>query len=293
MGSTAFDVSGPGSGNNCEIYISDIHKPDNDTLGLALEGTIDTENDKETDAHHYIRTLLSGGVIDIEVTLKPGDELLEINNQVLYGKNHMYVIEILKLFKHQIKLVRARRKVQQFNEINGEVNRKSTRPTSFDKSTEIVHKAKSMETLHLTNNTLSRTTTAHTLEVFSNLALWSNSTLIIELNKVAGDAAQLDGRIIPGDSLATVDDITLENMNSDYSINILKSIPNDPDKLIVSKSLQYPKVINDKYNDDKVVYKNKIMSEKKIHLFNYSYKWKSYDNKCFKILVHWTIISVK
>ncbi|CAF4937711.1 unnamed protein product, partial [Rotaria socialis] len=64
-----------------------------------------------------------------------------------------------------------------------EVNRKSTRPTSFDKSTEIVHKAKSMETLHLTNNTLSRTTTAHTLEVFSNLALWSNSTLIIELNK--------------------------------------------------------------------------------------------------------------
>ncbi|CAF3339017.1 unnamed protein product [Rotaria socialis] len=267
MGSTAFDVSGPGSGNNCEIYISDIHKPDNDTLGLALEGTIDTENDKETDAHHYIRTLLSGGVIDIEVTLKPGDELLEINNQVLYEKNHMYVIEILKLFKHQIKLVRARRKVQQFNEINGEVNRKSTRPTSFDKSTEIVHKAKSMETLHLTNNTLSRTTTTHTLEVFSNLALWSNSTLIIELNKdpsnpsnspviviralVPGDAAQLDGRIIPGDSLATVDDITLENMNSDYSINILKSIPNDPDKLIVSKSLQYPKVINDKYNDDK------------------------------------------
>ncbi|CAF3209032.1 unnamed protein product [Rotaria socialis] len=99
-------------GNNYEIYISDIYKPDNDTLGLALEGTIDTENGKETDTHHYIRTILPDGVIGKEGTLKPGDELLEINTQVLYGKNHMYVIEILKLFKHEIKLVCARRKIQ-------------------------------------------------------------------------------------------------------------------------------------------------------------------------------------
>ncbi|CAM4787640.1 unnamed protein product [Rotaria magnacalcarata] len=42
-------------------------------------------------------------------------------------------------------------------------------------------------------------------------------------------------------------------MNSDYSINILKSISNGPDKLTASKLLQYQKVINDKYNDDKVL----------------------------------------
>ncbi|CAF2094625.1 unnamed protein product [Rotaria magnacalcarata] len=42
-------------------------------------------------------------------------------------------------------------------------------------------------------------------------------------------------------------------MNSDYSINILKSISNGPDKLTASKLLQYQKVINDKYNDDEVL----------------------------------------
>ncbi|CAF3735014.1 unnamed protein product [Rotaria magnacalcarata] len=249
MGSTAFDVSG--SGNNYEIYISDIYKPDNDALGLVLEGTIDTENDKEADTYHYIRTLLSDRVIDIEGTLKSGDERLEINNQVLYGKNHMYVIAILKFFKHQIKLVCARRKIQQFNEINGKINRKSTCLTSFDKSTKVVHKAKSMETLHLTDNTLSRTTRTHSLEAFSNLALWSNSTLTIELNKDPSNPS--NSPVIVIRALATIDDITLGNMNSDYSINILKSISNGPDKLTASKLLQYQKVINDKYNDDEVL----------------------------------------
>ncbi|CAF2059626.1 unnamed protein product [Rotaria magnacalcarata] len=268
--------------SNTNERINDIYKPDNDTLGLALEGTIDTENGKETDTRHYRRPILPDGVIGKEGTLKPGDELLEINTQVLYGKNHMYAIEILKFLKHEIKLVCARRKIQQLIEINGKTNRKSSCSTSFDKSTGIAHKAKSMVTLHSTDTTLSRTTRTRSLEAFSNLALWSNSTFNIELKKVdhdlgfsvhdyqdpynpssspvivvrqlvPGDVAQLDGRIPPGDSLTTVNDITLENMNADYSINILKSIPNRPDKLTVSKSSQYPKVINDKDNDDKVI----------------------------------------
>ncbi|CAF3739097.1 unnamed protein product [Rotaria socialis] len=139
-----------------------------------------------------------------------------------------------------------------------------------------------MVTLHSTDTTLSQTTRTRSLEAFSNLALWSNSTLNIELKKVdhdlgvslhdyqdpynpssspliverqlvPGDVAQLDGSIPPGNSLTAVNDVTLENMNVDYSINTQKTIPNRPDKLTVSKSSQYPKVINDKDNDDEVI----------------------------------------
>ena len=68
-------------GNNYEIFIIDICKPDNGSLGITLEGTIDVENGEEIGAHHYIRTLLADGIIGIEGTLKPGDELLEVKKK--------------------------------------------------------------------------------------------------------------------------------------------------------------------------------------------------------------------
>jgi len=71
-------------GNNYEIVIIDIYKPDNGSLGITLEGTIDVENGEEVGAHHYIRTLLSNGIIGIEGTLKSGDELLEVKKILFY-----------------------------------------------------------------------------------------------------------------------------------------------------------------------------------------------------------------
>jgi hypothetical protein len=71
-------------GNNYEIVIIDIYKPDNGSLGITLEGTIDVENGEEVGAHHYIRTLLSNGIIGIEGTLKSGDELLEVKKISFY-----------------------------------------------------------------------------------------------------------------------------------------------------------------------------------------------------------------
>ena len=66
-------------GNNHQIFIVDIYKPDQGSLGITLEGTIDVENGEEIGAHHYIRTLSSDGIIEKEGTLKPGDELLEVH----------------------------------------------------------------------------------------------------------------------------------------------------------------------------------------------------------------------
>ena len=65
-------------GNNYEIILTDIYKPDNGSLGLTLEGTIHVENGEKIGAHHYIRTLLPNGIIGKEGTLKSGDELLEV-----------------------------------------------------------------------------------------------------------------------------------------------------------------------------------------------------------------------
>lgn len=65
-------------GQNYDIFIVDIYKPDNETLGMTLEGTIDIENGEEIGAHHYIRTLLADGLIEKQGVLKPADELLEV-----------------------------------------------------------------------------------------------------------------------------------------------------------------------------------------------------------------------
>ncbi|CAF0743296.1 unnamed protein product [Rotaria sordida] len=267
-------------GNNYEIFIIDIYKSDNGSLGITLEGTIDVENGEEIGAHHYIRTILSDGIIGIEGTLKPSDELLEINNQVLYGKNHIHVIEILKRVKYEIKLVCARRIIKQSDEINLKTKSNRSRSISFGKTTEIVVKAKSMGTLHSTNSSFLRMAKTRSLEVISNLALWSTSILTIELHKgenglgfsvldyqdpsnpsyspvfviralVSGGVAQLDGRVVPGDRLLAVNDIAFENMNLNEVIKILKSTPKGPVKLSLSKPLPYPKFKNE--NDDKTI----------------------------------------
>ncbi len=65
-------------GNNYDILIADVYKPDNGGLGITLEGTVDIENGEEVRPHHYIRALLRDGPIGTEGTLKSGDELLEV-----------------------------------------------------------------------------------------------------------------------------------------------------------------------------------------------------------------------
>jgi hypothetical protein len=136
--------------------------------------------------------------------------------------------------------------------------------------------------LNLLSSSLHRITKSsksHSLEVISNLALWSRSIIKIELYKgdnglgfsvldyqdpanpsyspviviralVPGGVAQLDGRIVPGDRLVAVNDITLENMNLDDAIKILKSTPKGLVKLSLSKPLPYPKFKND--TDEKI-----------------------------------------
>jgi hypothetical protein len=71
-------------GNNSDILIADVYKPDNGGLGITLEGTVDVENGEEVRPHHYIRALLRDGLIGTEGTLKSGDELLEVRKLIFF-----------------------------------------------------------------------------------------------------------------------------------------------------------------------------------------------------------------
>ena len=84
-------------GNNYQIFIVDIYKPDQGSLGITLEGTIDVENGEEIGAHHYIRTLSADGIIEKEGTLKAGDELLEVNLPCLPFGQFFHVLSLRRL----------------------------------------------------------------------------------------------------------------------------------------------------------------------------------------------------
>ena len=159
---------------------------------------------------------------------------------------------------------------------NNNHNHKRSHSTSFDQSTEIIVKTKSVETFDSSRKKFK----SRSLEVISNLALWSTSLINIELYKsdhglgfsvldyqdpskpthspvivirslVPGGVAQLDGRIVPGDRLVAVNNIILENMTLDNVINILKATPKGIVKLSLSKPLPYPK-----FNDEKIISNN-------------------------------------
>ena len=70
----------------------------------------------------------------------------------------------------------------------------------------------------------------------------SYSPVIVIRALVPGGVAQLDGRIVPGDRLVAVNDITLENMYLDDVIKILKSTPKGPVKLKSIKTITLSKI---------------------------------------------------
>lgn len=77
-------------------------------LGISLEGTVDIEDGKETRSHHYIRAILPEGPVGVERTLKPGDEILEVNGRELILLNHEDVVTLLKELPISVQMVCGR-----------------------------------------------------------------------------------------------------------------------------------------------------------------------------------------
>ncbi|XP_017113864.1 patj homolog isoform X2 [Drosophila elegans] len=78
------------------------------SLGISLEGTVDVECGIEKRPHHYIRSILADGPVGRQGILRPGDELLQVNEHKLQGLRHTDVVKILKELPASVKLVCAR-----------------------------------------------------------------------------------------------------------------------------------------------------------------------------------------
>jgi len=89
-----------------EIIVAEINKLSG--LGISLEGTVDVECGIEKRPHHYIRSILADGPVGRQGILRPGDELLQVNEHKLQGLRHIDVVKILKELPARVKLVCAR-----------------------------------------------------------------------------------------------------------------------------------------------------------------------------------------
>ncbi|KAH8325240.1 hypothetical protein KR074_007549 [Drosophila pseudoananassae] len=89
-----------------EIIVAEINKLSG--LGISLEGTVDVECGIEKRPHHYIRSILADGPVGRQGILRPGDELLQVNEHKLQGLRHIEVVKILKELPARVKLVCAR-----------------------------------------------------------------------------------------------------------------------------------------------------------------------------------------
>ncbi|XP_015791818.1 multiple PDZ domain protein isoform X2 [Tetranychus urticae] len=113
---------------------------------------------------------------------------------------------------------------------------------------------------------------SRSLEPLTGLAMWSNEVQVIELIKsdrglgfsildyqdplnphetvivirslVPGGVAQQDGRLIPGDRLLFVNDISLENSTLDVAVQALKGAPRGVVRIGVAKPLPLPESSN-------------------------------------------------
>lgn len=94
------------------IQVAQIQKfRESGGLGISLEGTVDIEEGREVRPHHYIRAILPEGPVGIEGSLKPGDEILQVNGTELINMNHMEVVGLLKDLPVDVEMVCARLKM--------------------------------------------------------------------------------------------------------------------------------------------------------------------------------------
>lgn len=77
-------------------------------LGISLEGTVDVEGGIEKRPHHFIRSILDDGPVANEGSLRPGDEILQVNEHRLQGVKHTDVVKILKELPAHVRMVCAR-----------------------------------------------------------------------------------------------------------------------------------------------------------------------------------------
>ncbi|TMS32408.1 hypothetical protein L596_000249 [Steinernema carpocapsae] len=249
-------------------------------LGLSLEGTVDIVDGAHLCPHHYIESMRNDGPGYKSGVLKAGDELLQVNEEVLYGQSHITVRQFLTKSASHGKAVRlyVSRKAQQVNVFvpsSPEQSLPQAYPLLACTDDRIV-KAKSEINLGNQKDTawlleqVSNKLRSRSLEPITGLAIWNCVPMIVQLEKdskglgfsvadyqdpvhpgdsvivirslVPGGAAQADGRIVPGDRLLFVNGEDLSNCGLDRAVSVLKAAPLGVVRLGIAKPVPVDQV---------------------------------------------------
>ena len=267
-------------GPTFQIIVAQLAKfKQNGGLGISLEGTVEKVDGEEQNPHHYIRSVLANGPVGKNGKLQSGDELLEVNGRKLLGLYHTDVVGILKELPMNVRIVCARSKSH-----SASVNTKQDFPLGGGvrqqlqgmSASERMVKAKSDGSISSTGTTTeisqqpqqNSKLKSRSLEPLTNLAMWSEEVLNIDLVKgerglgfsildyqdpmnkeetvivirslVPGGVAQQDGQLIPGDRLMYVNEVNLAHASLDDAVQALKGAQRGIVRIGVSKPLPLP-----------------------------------------------------
>uniref|UniRef100_A0A0A9YHT4 Multiple PDZ domain protein n=1 Tax=Lygus hesperus TaxID=30085 RepID=A0A0A9YHT4_LYGHE len=277
-------------GPDVEIVVGQLKKfGEGGGLGISLEGTVDVEDGQEVRPHHYIRSILNEGPVGQNGKLRSGDELLEVNGHRLLGMNHIEVVTILKELPLAVRMVCGRRtdgpKLIDTSQDRAAFAARSLLGGSLQNllpAMERLVKAKSDGSLASTTTPATEPSLSklrsRSLEPITGLAMWSSEPHIIELVKgerglgfsildyqdpmnpsetvivirslVPGGVAQMDGRLIPGDRLLSVNSVALDNASLDQAVQALKGAPKGIVRIAVAKPLPIPDSVSNSQVSD-------------------------------------------
>jgi len=148
-------------------------------LGISLEGTVDVEDGVEVHPHHYIRSILPDGPVDLTGRLQAGDELLQVNDSVLYGHNHVEVVSVLRDSPRHVRIICAR-PCDTLHSLRSTMALNAAVPHSL-------FKAKSEQVLvrspHVISSDVGVVGRSHSLEPLGGLATWGADVVTVELYK--------------------------------------------------------------------------------------------------------------
>ncbi|XP_055901905.1 patj homolog isoform X2 [Eupeodes corollae] len=240
------------------------------SLGISLEGTVDVEGGIEKRPHHYIRSILEDGPVGKQGILRPGDELLQVNEHKLQGLKHIEVVKILKELPTQVRLICARGPTAP-SVINTSQNpeafeTRSLLPGGHQSLQNLLTKAQSESSLYTSSTaTLTDQQRSKSVENVSGLALWSTDVTYIDIEKtergfgfsvldyqdpldaegtvivirglIPGGSAEATNEIFPGDRLVSVADASLHGLSLDEAVAILKGMPNGITRIGICRPL--------------------------------------------------------
>ncbi|XP_058443793.1 patj homolog isoform X1 [Malaya genurostris] len=242
-----------------QVIFADIQKLSG--LGISLEGTVEVEGGVEVRPHHYIRSILEDGPVGRDGTLKPGDELLQVNEHRLQGLKHIDVVKILKELPAKVRVICARGSSAP-TVINTSQNAEAFEARSLlagglqslQSLQGILTKAQSESSLYTSSTaTLTDQQRSKSVEQVSGLALWTNEVIYCDIEKtergfgfsildyqdpldtegtvivvrglIPGGSAEATNFIFPGDRLVSVNEHSLQGATLDLAVSILKGIP--------------------------------------------------------------------